>query len=989
MKLFLFFFFLLFSFSNAQFSSAWYNTDNGLPQNSVKDIIKDKFGFIWLATDNGLVKYDGLNFITFENLPISNLHFENFLGNIENDTIVIYNNYEKEKVLIQTRFPKVFDKKNNIYKQLSKKNGVFNQRISRNLIHQNKYYDFIQYFIKTKLGTYTFSKDQILYKEKGNSKKISIPFNNQNLHNVFLKDDVLYVRDPQKRKTYIISRGNLEVSEKPTLLNDPNTIIYWHQTTGQVLLINKACIYIFFKKNNQSSLKFLVQNKDINRYPISAIYYDQDFNKLYLGTTNNGLNVIDLNQFYIARDHSDFVDNIFYASLPFGKNSIITPDGVEFRKDGVYRKYPFGDHANDQLLYDNNKNILLGDVAYIVRVNKNSNYQKQDSLYVNLEFGKILQDKNLYGYTTSDFDKNNYLFILKNDKFNHPDYGYKFKGIINTFIKYDQNNLLIGCDNGLYLVPLNDIRKQKIFPGIYVKKIIRTKDGSVWITTNKNGFYLFRDQKLIKMPTDVDNYLESAHYILEDQYGYFWISSNNGLFKVPQKQLIQYADNKSSSVFYYRFSKHDGFLTNEFNNSAAQVLENKEFVFPSMNGFIFFNPSVIRSYYPKSNRIYIEKAKIDDSETVYFNGTLTLKNNYKQAEVFVEIPYYSNHDNLRVEARLKNTKYSDWTVLKNGRYFIKGIYPGEYELEFRVLVSPEGKFFYKTITVNIEAQFYQTLAFKIAMIIVLILLILWVIRSRTNLLKTRNRSLRKKVFEKESRLKKTSEDLKIIKETLEGETEYQKKIIETISHDIATPIKHLSNLSKNLYELDDLQQQKKYLDSIYRSSKELYKFTLNLKEYSSLYRENKIYEEKKYPIFELIEIKRILFQELALLNNTVIYNKVEQNIMTDINRNIILLIVHNLLDNAVKNTQFGHITIEGYVENELTKIKISDSGIGMSQEQIDYYMDLFKNFKQEELFLKKYGLGLHMVLHFIKKIGADISFSKNHPKGTITLIILK
>ncbi|WP_449397569.1 hypothetical protein [Chryseobacterium wanjuense] len=31
-----------------QFVSSWYDMDSGLPQSSIKDIVKDKYGFIWL-----------------------------------------------------------------------------------------------------------------------------------------------------------------------------------------------------------------------------------------------------------------------------------------------------------------------------------------------------------------------------------------------------------------------------------------------------------------------------------------------------------------------------------------------------------------------------------------------------------------------------------------------------------------------------------------------------------------------------------------------------------------------------------------------------------------------------------------------------------------------------------------------------------------------------------------------------------------------------
>ncbi|RXM59651.1 two-component regulator propeller domain-containing protein, partial [Chryseobacterium sp. CH1] len=51
--------------SGQHHTSTWYNIDNGLPQSSAKAIVKDKYGFIWISTENGLVRYDGSSFITF------------------------------------------------------------------------------------------------------------------------------------------------------------------------------------------------------------------------------------------------------------------------------------------------------------------------------------------------------------------------------------------------------------------------------------------------------------------------------------------------------------------------------------------------------------------------------------------------------------------------------------------------------------------------------------------------------------------------------------------------------------------------------------------------------------------------------------------------------------------------------------------------------------------------------------------------------------
>src|SRR5579872_3207907 len=42
-----------------------YNEQNILPSSEVYHIFQDKSGFIWFATDNGVVKFDGADFTTF------------------------------------------------------------------------------------------------------------------------------------------------------------------------------------------------------------------------------------------------------------------------------------------------------------------------------------------------------------------------------------------------------------------------------------------------------------------------------------------------------------------------------------------------------------------------------------------------------------------------------------------------------------------------------------------------------------------------------------------------------------------------------------------------------------------------------------------------------------------------------------------------------------------------------------------------------------
>jgi len=60
-----------------KFSISHYTEDNGLPQNTVKNISSDSEGFLWIVTETGLVRFDGHNFFVFNksNLPVSNNRF--------------------------------------------------------------------------------------------------------------------------------------------------------------------------------------------------------------------------------------------------------------------------------------------------------------------------------------------------------------------------------------------------------------------------------------------------------------------------------------------------------------------------------------------------------------------------------------------------------------------------------------------------------------------------------------------------------------------------------------------------------------------------------------------------------------------------------------------------------------------------------------------------------------------------------------------------
>jgi len=71
--------------SLAQFSYQTWQTGNGLPQNTIRSILQNREGFIWLATEGGLARFDGTQFIVFDTRNTPSLRSNNIRSLLEDE----------------------------------------------------------------------------------------------------------------------------------------------------------------------------------------------------------------------------------------------------------------------------------------------------------------------------------------------------------------------------------------------------------------------------------------------------------------------------------------------------------------------------------------------------------------------------------------------------------------------------------------------------------------------------------------------------------------------------------------------------------------------------------------------------------------------------------------------------------------------------------------------------------------------------------------
>jgi signal transduction histidine kinase len=243
---------------------------------------------------------------------------------------------------------------------------------------------------------------------------------------------------------------------------------------------------------------------------------------------------------------------------------------------------------------------------------------------------------------------------------------------------------------------------------------------------------------------------------------------------------------------------------------------------------------------------------------------------------------------------------------------------------------------------------------------------------------------------KKDQLQDIIKDLENTKLELSTEIIQHKKLIGTISHDIKSPLKYLAMTNKYIYEkaksYDD-QKFKKITKSAYSSTLQLFNFIDSLLTYSKIFFEGNSAENSVYLLNELVQTKCNLFHEIAEASNTVLINEIDKNITTKINKDILSVILHNLLDNAIKNTEEGVIKVYSHIKNKKLYVVVEDSGKGFKEEDLLYYNQLSNQQSTEKLMLRNSGIGLHMIVELIHILNGDLKFYSEYGNGSKIEII--
>ena len=997
-------FFAQITFAQKEYTVSWHTESEGLPQNSVKSIFKDKYGYIWLSTENGLVRYDGHEFKVFNSSNISGSSSNRmwfFEGSSSKDSVYTINSALDLLLIKERKVSRIPDSLHVLSTKRVQTEIPFYYNYTAMLAgtHEVYLHDLYQNFIFEN-GLFKVDIDSIYEQNLSGKLKHAYKHNFVDRSHYFVQEKSLYQFIAGK-KLYRFQQGqtdSLPIASSTT----KDAKIYTNHVAQQVFLYDRSTLFVIDSVSQNSIHKTpIIEDYNLEEHAISSILYDRANDRVYLGSYIKGVGIVKKTYFNAIRTDVGRNNNVEYALAKLNDSTFITGSGAVIQNDITIASNDFSEISNKfHITVDKNGNVWtkINNRLFLLEDQGNYNFTAiNEWRYDEKTVFSVLQSKNeneLWLSTVGVAKDEGTLYKLQIDQPDTPIEIITTDFNITALIEIDENNLYIGSKHGLYLLKNYTSQNpslEKIEDNIDVRGFY--KDGSnFWVTTYDKSFLLIQNIRLISFPADPNNFLISAHCIVEDKNNFFWIPTNKGLFKVAKDNLYDYAKNKTKEVYYQYFDKSYGFLNNEFNGGCYPcgiTLENEKIYFPSLSGIVGFLPSKTNTKTNKKN-IYIDEVEIDGKRQ-FIKDSLEIDRNFDRIKFYISSPSFEHRHNNRIEVQLKsNTNTQDWTAIdKDQTISYTNLPPGTYTLVARKLLGFDFDYQYKKITLIIPPAFWQTLWFQLLMVLSGVLLMLFLVHLIINYFKNKNLVLEKKINSRTEDLNNAIEILKETKKDLKNQLWFQKGLVNSISHDLKTPMKYLSLTSKYVLEFPNKnEEEKENLELIYHSSTQMLNYVDRLIFYAKANLNEINHIVTKVHLHDVFEECESFFKLALTMHNIEFKNTIPNDIYLQTNRQVLKIIIQNILDNAIKNTTNGTIWVTAKNENEQISITVKDSGTGMPVEKLDQYRLLFNKTLKSRQLHELTGLGLKMIIQLLPIIQATIELKSEIGKGTTFIIIL-
>jgi signal transduction histidine kinase len=246
--------------------------------------------------------------------------------------------------------------------------------------------------------------------------------------------------------------------------------------------------------------------------------------------------------------------------------------------------------------------------------------------------------------------------------------------------------------------------------------------------------------------------------------------------------------------------------------------------------------------------------------------------------------------------------------------------------------------------------------------------------------------LRKEVRMRNINLRDKNEELQEALSELEENVSLKEKLISLILHDLKTPLYFQSLLFSQIVEADYFSNSegRELFRELKNSSAGILRFT---KEFLTWYSSQRDGFKVKKTVFDpmlIVEDLFAVYKDIAAKKNVTL--QCDAGGMTSLftDRNILEIVIRNLLDNALKYTAAGSVALIFERRADADAITVADTGKGMTIDKIKM-LEGHSNMTRRQ---SSETFGYRFIFTMARKIDAGIHITSSPGKGTSVTIVI-
>jgi len=636
---FLLLFFLLGGNSFAiDYSFDIWQTEDGLPYNSVTSIVQTRDGYLWLGTYNGLVRFDGMRFKVFDpgNTPEMNSGritslFEDrderlWIGH-ETGELTCYSHGHFSRVKLGGNWPGGeivdinTDPEGDLW-LLTKTGWLF--RLRQNFaISPGKgaaALPRVTSLIKGRKGKLWILRDTMVGSlEKG--QMLNWPTSDNPATNFFQRacpsqDGGLWIVGNQRLKKWTERGWAKDLGQVPWGGNTPMAMV--ESRTGDVVVGTlESGLYIV--SQDGTSRHFSRQN-GLSHDWVRCLCEDREGN-IWVGTGGGGLAALRARTVKMVKVPDDWQGRTVLSVTPRATGGLwVGTEGAGLYRlaedsttrfaltNGLWNAFDWS------VLEDAHKRLWVGSWGNGLFYSDGDGFQQPPGLDQTSAVTALYQSRDgaLWMGTSSGlgrFENGKSTWYTKNGGATLSD--------VRTITEDASGTIWFGMLGGglgrLKNGQITQFHKQDGLASDFVWSLFADDDSAIWIGTFGGGLCRLKQGKFSTITSDQGLPNNVICHIEDDRRGNFWISSYGGIFRVRKNDLRECADDTNKNVFCFTYGKDDGLSTLEcsggFQPSGCQTRDGRLW-FPTTKGLAVVDPADVRVN-PTIPRTIIEEASVD------------------------------------------------------------------------------------------------------------------------------------------------------------------------------------------------------------------------------------------------------------------------------------------------------------------------------------------------------------------------------------------